>query len=52
MSVKGYGSPGFSKVNSGALVMELFRKNPDVGVFLMVHNAIGMEVIDKLGDQE
>ena len=50
LSIKGYGSPALSKIESGLVVYELGKKIPEICALLMIHNSIGMEVINELGD--
>ena len=51
-SVKGYGSPGLSTIETGALCYELARREASVGLFLIVHCAAGMSVIEAFGNEE
>ena len=50
--IKGYGSPGYTSTESGAIYFEMAKIDASITTFLMVHNAIGMQVIDLLGDEE
>ena len=52
LQIKGYGSPGLSSIESGAICYELGKRDGGAATFLLVHNAIGMAVIDALGDEE
>lgn len=51
-SIKGFGSPGLNTLETGAMVYELAKRDGSVATFVLVHNAIGMAVVDKLGDEE
>ena len=50
--IKGYGGPGFSNLESGAIYFELAKYDASVATFVLVHNAIGNNVVDALGDDE
>lgn len=50
--IKDFGGPGFSNVESWAMVYELAKIDLSVTTFLMVHNCIGMSVINYLGSEE
>jgi len=50
LNIKGYGSPGLSTVEMGSVLFEIGKRDGSVGTFFLVHNAIGMAVIDALGD--
>ena len=52
LNIKGYGSPGLSTLEAGAVCYEIAKRDGSVATFLLVHNAIGMAVIDALGDDE
>lgn len=52
MQIKGYGSPGLSTLEAGAVIYEIAKRDGSAATFLLVHNAIGMAVIDALGDEE
>lgn len=52
LQIKGYGSPGVSTLEAGAICYELAKRDGSVATFFLVHNAIGMAVIDALGDDE
>ena len=52
LQIKGYGSPGLSTLESGANIFEMAKRDGSVATFFLVHNSIGMAVIDALGDQE
>ena len=52
LQIKGYGSPGLSTLEAGAICYEMAKRDGGVSTFLLVHNAIGMAVIDALGDDE
>lgn len=52
LQIKGYGSPGLSTLEAGACCYEIAKRDGSVATFLLVHNGIGMAVIDALGDEE
>jgi len=52
MQIKGYGSPGLSTLDAGACIYEMAKRDGSVATYLLVHNGIGMAVIDALGDEE
>lgn len=52
LQIKGYGSPGLSTPEAGAVCYELAKVDGSIATFLLVHNGIGMAVIDALGDEE
>ena len=52
LQIQGYGSPGLSSLEAGAIMYELAKRDGSVASFFAVHNAIGMSVIDALGDDE
>ncbi len=52
MQNTGYGAAGLSLMMSMVATMELFRADPSVGTFVLVHNCIGMDCIFSLGSEE
>ena len=50
--MKEFGGPGLSSMATAVLCYELARADASFGTFVLVHNAIGMTVVDKLGDEE
>ena len=52
LNIKGYGSPGLTTPEAGAVTYELARVDGSISTFVLVHNGIGMSVIDALGDEE
>jgi len=52
LDIKGYGSPALNTMESGAIAYELAKVDGSISTFFLVHNAIGMAVIDALGDEE
>ncbi len=52
LNIKGYGSPGLSTLEAGAMCYEIAKRDGSAATFFLVHNAIGMAVIDALGDDE
>mmetsp|Transcript_32919 Transcript_32919/g.40711 ORF Transcript_32919/g.40711 Transcript_32919/m.40711 type:complete len:106 (+) Transcript_32919:106-423(+) len=51
-SVRGYGSPELSTLETGALCYEIAKRDASVGTFLVVHIGAGMAVIEALGNEE
>ena len=52
LQIKGYGSPGLSTVEAGAMLYEIAKRDGSMASFFTVHNAIGLSVINALGDDE
>jgi len=52
LNVKGYGSPGLSTLESGALAYELSKRDASIGTFFFVHVGAGMSVIEAFGNEE
>ena len=52
LQIKGFGSPGLTTLEAGAMIYEFAKRDASVATFFLVHNAIGMAVIDALGDEE
>jgi glutaryl-CoA dehydrogenase len=52
LTIKGYGSPGVNTVEMGSIVFEIAKRDAGLASFMLVHNAIGMAVIDSLCDEE
>ena len=52
LQIKGYGSPGLPTIEAGASIFEMAKRDGSAATFFLVHNSIGMAVIDGLGDQE
>ena len=50
LQIKGYGSPGLPTLEAGACIYEMAKRDGSVATFFLVHNSIGMAVIDGLGD--
>ena len=50
--IKGYGSPGFTNLEMGAIAFELAKIDASIASFYTVHNSIGMNVVAVLGDEE
>lgn len=50
--IKDFGGPGFTNLEAGAIYHELARKDASIATFVLVHNAIGTNVISCLGDQD
>ena len=52
LNIKGYGSPGLTTLESAAPTFEMARRDGSVSTFFLVHNSIGMAVVNALGDDE
>ena len=52
LTIKDFGSPALTTVEAGSIIYELAKRDGSIATFFLVHNAIGMAVIDKLGDEE
>jgi len=52
LSIKDFGAPGMTCVETGSIIYEIAKRDGSIATFFLVHNAIGMEVIDKLGNKE
>lgn len=51
-TIKGYGSPGFTNLEFGAINYELCKGDASVATFYGVHNSIGQTEVAVLGDEE
>lgn len=51
-TIKGYGSPGFTNLEHGAICYELGKGDASAATFYGVHNCIGQSVVAVLGDEE
>ena len=52
LTIKGYGSPGLNTLEMGSVIFEIAKRDAGLASFMLVHNAIGMAVVDSLGDEE
>jgi len=52
LQIKDYGGVGFSNLESGAIYYEMAKHDASVSTFVLVHNAIGNNVVEALGDEE
>jgi acyl-CoA oxidase len=52
LNIKDFGSPALTILESGSIIYELAKRDGAIASFFVVHNAIGMAVVDKLGDEE
>lgn len=50
--VKDFGGPGMNNVEVGSILYELAKKDASLSTFYIVHNLIGQNVINELGDDE
>jgi len=49
---KDFGSPGFNTLETGALIFEIAKRDVSVASGYVIHHGIGIDVIDKLGNEE
>jgi alkylation response protein AidB-like acyl-CoA dehydrogenase len=52
LTIKDFGSPALSIVESGSIIYEIAKRDGSIATFFLVHNSIGMAVVDVLGDEE
>jgi len=52
LNIKDFGSPAISTFESGSIIYELAKRDGSIATFFLVHNSIGMAVVDVLGDEE
>ncbi len=52
LTIKDFGSPSLSILESGSIIYELAKRDGSIATFFLVHNSIGMAVVDVLGDEE
>jgi alkylation response protein AidB-like acyl-CoA dehydrogenase len=52
LTIKGYGSPELNTVEMGSIIFEMAKRDAGLASFMLVHNAIGMAVVNSLGDEE
>ncbi|CDW82667.1 acyl-coenzyme a oxidase peroxisomal-like [Stylonychia lemnae] len=52
LQMKEFGAPGLTSVETGAILFEMAKVDMSVTTFLMVHNCIGMSVVEFLGDDD
>jgi len=52
LNIKDFGSPALNTFESGSIIYELAKRDGSVATFFLVHNSIGMAVVDVLGDEE
>lgn len=50
--IKDFGGPGLNNMEGAAVVYEMARVDASIGTFVLVHNSIGMAVVDMLGSEE
>ena len=50
--IKDFGGPGFTNLEFGAMAYELARFDASFATFYVVHNAIGQNVVEAIGDEE
>jgi glutaryl-CoA dehydrogenase len=52
LTIKDFGSPALSTLEAGSIIFELGKRDGSIATFFLVHNSIGMAVVDVLGDEE
>lgn len=52
LQIKDFGGPGLSTLEAGAICYEMAKLDGSIATFFLVHNAIGMMVVEALGDDE
>jgi len=52
LTIKDFGSAAISTLEAGSIIFELGKRDASIATFFLVHNAIGMAVVDVLGDEE
>jgi acyl-CoA oxidase len=50
--IKDFGGPGLTNGEVGSILYEMAKKDASVCTFFLVHNLIGQNVVDALGDDE
>ncbi|CDW83571.1 acyl-dehydrogenase [Stylonychia lemnae] len=50
-TIKDHGGPGLNEIDTWAIVYEMAKIDLSVSTFLMVHNSIGMQVVNYLGNE-
>jgi len=50
--IKDFGGPGFNNVEVGAILYEMAKKDASLATFYLVHNLLGNNVINELGDDD
>lgn len=51
MQIDYEGSPKLTNLEAGALIYEMARRDPGIAGFFVIHNGIGMAVIDAFGSK-
>jgi glutaryl-CoA dehydrogenase len=52
LTCKGYGSPGLSMFEAGAMIYELAREDMGLSLFMFLQNGLGISVIESCCDEE
>lgn len=52
VQIKDFGGPGMTNLEVGAVAYEMAKVDSSVATFYLVHNCIGQNVVDALGDNE
>ena len=52
VQIKDFGGPGMTNLEVGAIAYEMAKVDSSVATFYLVHNCIGQNVVDALGDYE
>ena len=52
LTLKGYGSPAFTNIETWAIIFEMSKIDQSLTTFLLIQNFLGMKVIEALGSEE
>ena len=50
--IKDFGGPGFTNLETGVMAAEIAKRDASIATFYLVHNSIGQNVVEALGDEE
>ena len=50
--IKDFGGPGFTNLETGVIAAEIAKRDASIATFYLVHNSIGQNVVEALGDEE
>lgn len=50
--IKDFGGPGMTNLEAGVISAEIAKRDASIATFYLVHNAIGQNVVEALGDDE
>ena len=52
LQIKDFGGPGMTTLEAGTIIFEMAKIDGSVAMSFLVHNCLGMAVVDALGDDE